>query len=147
MEPAMLTGMAAVTGSLTGAAASIATAWINEHSKSIRERAHLEIHKREVLYGDFITEASHLTADAFEHSLDSPEKLVKLFATMARIRLVASDAVVKVAEECCAAILELYARPNRTIGEIYDVTRSPEWNIFKNFSDVCRSDLKKFSFL
>jgi len=139
--------MAAVAGSLTGAAAAIATAWINEHSKTVRERAHVESHKREVLYGDFITEASHLTADAFGHSLESPEKLVKLFATMARIRLVASDAVVKAAEECCATLLELYARPNRAIGEIYVVTRSPEWDIFKNFSDVCRSDLKRYSFV
>jgi hypothetical protein len=32
--------------------------------------------KREILYGDFITEAAYLLADAFDHSLDRPETLV-----------------------------------------------------------------------
>jgi hypothetical protein len=30
------------------------------------------------LYGDFITEASQRLVDAFDHSLDKPETLVKL---------------------------------------------------------------------
>ena len=36
------------------------------------------------LYGDFITEASHLIADAFDHSLDQPKTLVKLYAILGR---------------------------------------------------------------
>jgi len=145
MDASVITGLAALLGSATGATAAITTAWINEHSKTVRERAHLETHKRETLYGDFITEASRLAADAYGHSLDNPEKLVKLFATMARIRLMASDAVVEAAEACCTSILELYAKPNHSVGEIYDIARSHEWDIFKHFSDVCRGELKKFT--
>ena len=90
-------------GSSDGASAAIATTWISQKSQTTRERAKWETRKRETLYGDFITEASHLAADAFDHSLDKPETLVKLYANLGRIRLVSSDAVLAAAEECCDA--------------------------------------------
>ncbi len=52
---------------MSGAAAAIATTWISQKSQTVRERAKWETRKRETLYGDFITEASRLIADAFDH--------------------------------------------------------------------------------
>ena len=97
--------MAAVLGSIAGGSAAIATTWISQKSQTNRERAKWETRKRETLYGDFITEASRLFADSLDHSLDNPETLVKLYATVGRIRLVSSDAVLAAAEECCDRIL------------------------------------------
>ena len=71
-------------GSVSGASAAIAATWISQKSQAIRERAKSETRKRETLYGDFITEASHLIADAFDHSLDQPKTLVKLYAILGR---------------------------------------------------------------
>ena len=132
-------------GSVTGASAAIATTWISQKSQTIRERAKWETRKRETLYGDFITEASHLIADAFDHSLDKPETLVKLYANLGRIRLVSSDAVLAAAEECCNRIVDLYARPNMTIDEIFTTMRSNELEFHKRFSDACRVELRKYS--
>jgi len=87
-----------VLGSVSGASAAIATTWISQKNQTVRERAKSETRKRETLYGDFITEASQRLADAFDHSLDEPEKLVKLYAILGRIRLVSSDAVLTAAE-------------------------------------------------
>ena len=130
---------------MSGASAAIATTWISQKSQTTRERAKWETRKRETLYGDFITEASHLAADAFDHSLDKPETLVKLYANLGRIRLVSSDAVLAAAEECCDRLVDLYAKPNRTMDEIYTTMRSDELEFFKRFSDACRVELRKYS--
>ena len=126
MDQNLITVMAAVLGSLSGASAAVATTWITQKSQTIRERAKSETRKRETLYGDFITEASQRLADAFDHSLDKPDTVVKLYAILGRIRLMSSDAVLTAAEECCDRVVDLYARPNRTMAEIFTTT---QWRV------------------
>ena len=132
-------------GSVSGASAAIATTWISQKSQTVRERAKWETRKRETVYGDFLTEASRLIADALDHYLDKPETLVRLYASLGRIRLVSSDAVLTAAEECCARIVDLYGRPNQTIDEILTTMRNNELEFFKRFSDACRAELRKYS--
>jgi hypothetical protein len=145
MDQNVITAMAGVLGSVSGASAAIATTWISQKSQTIRERAKSETRKRETLYGDFITEASQRLADAYDHSLDKPETLVKLYAILGRIRLVSSDAVLTAAEECCDRVVDLYAKPNRTIAEIFATLHSGEFEALKHFSDACRVELRKYS--
>jgi hypothetical protein len=145
MDQNLITAMAGVLGSVTGASAAIATTWIAQKNQTIRERAKSETRKREILYGDFITEASQRLANAFDHSLDSPETLVKLGAILGRIRLVSSDAVLTAAEECFDRIVELYAKPNRTMDELVTTLHNGEFEVLKQFSDACRVELRKYS--
>jgi len=145
MDQNLITAMAGVLGSVSGASAAIATTWISQKSQTIRERAKSETRKREILYGDFITEASQRLANAFDHSLDSPETLVKLGAILGRIRLFSSDAVLTAAEECFERIVELYAKPNRTIAEVFTTLHSGEFEFLRRFSDACRVELRKYS--
>ena len=145
MDQSLITAMAGVLGSVSGASAAIATTWISQKSQTIRERAKSETRKREILYGDFITEASQQLANAFDHSLDKPETLVKLYAILGRIRLVSSDAVLTAAEECCDRIIDLYAKPNRTMAEIFTTLHRGEFEFLKRFSDACRLELRKYS--
>ena len=145
MDSNLITALAGVLGAVSGASAAIATTWITQKNQTIRERAKSETRKREILYGDFITEASRLIADAFDHSLDTPETLVKLYANLGRIRLVSSDTVLTAAEECCDRILKLYAQPNRTMAEIFTGLHSGELEVFKHFSEACRVELRKYA--
>ncbi len=145
MEANLITALAGVLGSISGASGAIATTWISQKSQTIRERAKSETRKREILYGDFITEASQRLADAFDHSLDKPETLVKLYAILGRIRLVSSAAVLTAAEESCDRIIDLYAKPNRPMAEIFTTLRSGELEVFKHFSAACRVELQKYS--
>jgi hypothetical protein len=113
MNANVVTALAALLGSVAGASAAIATAWISQRSQTRRELAKSEMRKRETLYGEFITEAARLLSDAFDHTLDKPETLVKLYAILGRIRLVSSEAVFNAAEECSSRILDLrYAEPH-----------------------------------
>ena len=145
MEANLITALAGVLGSISGASGAIATTWISQKSQTIRERTKSETRKREILYGDFITEASQRLADAFDHSLDKPETLVKLYAILGRIRLVSSAAVLTAAEESCDRIIDLYAKPNRPMAEIFTTLRSGELEVFKHFSAACRVELQKYS--
>ncbi|HEV2714979.1 MAG TPA: hypothetical protein VGU64_06905 [Terriglobales bacterium] len=137
--------MAAVLGSVAGASAAIATTWISQRSQTRRELAKSEMRKRETLYGEFITEAARLLSDAFDHTLDEPETLVKLYAVLGRIRLISSEAVFNAAEECSNRILDVYAMPNRTVDELIVAIRSDEMAFLRKFSDACRVELRKFS--
>jgi len=126
MDANLITALAGVLGAVSGASAAIATTWITQKSQTIRERAKSETRKRETLYGDFITEASQRLADAFDHSLDKADTLVKLYAILGRIRLMSSDAVLTAAEECCDRVVDLYAKPNRPMAEIFEVVKKTE---------------------
>ena len=145
MDANLITALAGVLGSLSGASAAIATTWISQKSQTIRERAKSETRKRETLYGEFITEASQQLANAFDHSLDKPETLVKFGAILGRIRLVSSDGVLTAAEECFDRIVDLYAKPNRTVAEIFATLHSGEFEALKHFSDACRVELHRYS--
>jgi hypothetical protein len=145
MDANLITAFAGVLGSVTGASAAIATTWISQKNQTTRERAKWETRKRETLYGDFITEASQQLANAFDHSLDTPETLVRLGAILGRIRLVSSDAVLTGAEECFDRIVDLYVKPNRTIDQLVTTLHSGEFEVLKRFSDACRIELRKYS--
>src|SRR5260370_17399416 len=145
MNQNLITAMAGVLGSVSGASAAIATTWISQKSQTIRERAKSETRKREILYGDFITEALQQLANAFDHSLEKPETLVKLYAILGRIPLVSSDAVLTASEECFDRVLDLYAKPNRTMPEIFTTLHSGEFEFLKHFSDACRVELRRYS--
>src|SRR5260370_30343307 len=100
MNANLITAMAGVLGSVSGASAAIATTWITQKSQTIRERAKSETRKREILYGDFITEASQRLADAFDHSPDKPDTLVKLYSILCRIRPMSLHPLPTAAAEC-----------------------------------------------
>jgi hypothetical protein len=145
LDANLITALAGVLGAVSGASAAIATTWITQKNQTIRERAKSETRKREILYGDFITEASSLVADAFDHTLDNPETLVKLYGILGRIRLVSSEAVLVAAEECCERIVKLYAEPNRKIEELFTTLQGGEVEALKRFSDACRVELRRYS--
>src|SRR4030095_4307731 len=113
MDANLITALAGVLGAVSGASAAIATTWITQKNQTIRERAKSETRKREILYGDFITEASSLVADAFDHTLDNPETLVKLYGILGRIRLVSSEAVLVAAEEVSQSVVQFEPDPHR----------------------------------
>jgi len=56
MNANLITALAGILGSLSGASAAIATTWIAQKNQTVRERTKWETRKREALYGEFITE-------------------------------------------------------------------------------------------
>jgi hypothetical protein len=142
MEPAVLTASAAVLGSLTGASASLVTAWLSQRTQGRRAAVQAEVHKREVLYADFITECSKLYLDALEHSLERPEIFQPVYSLASRIRLVASDGVFEETENVLEAIVETYRAPNLTIEKLREMSLAELHDPLRRFAAACRLELE-----
>jgi hypothetical protein len=141
MEPAVVSALSAVLGSVVGGSASIASAWFTQHSQGRREVVRAEVSKRESLYADFIAECSRLVADALGHSLEQADILVKVYSLENRIRLVASEAVVEAAAHAIRRILELYFEPNVSKADLRTLTNGMKPDALKEFSAACRREL------
>lgn len=141
MDTTVVTAMAAAVGSLVGASASIATTWLTQRTQSTRATTEWNLHERESLYSEFITEASRLSANALDHSLEGPEQLAALYGILNRIRLLSSDDVLAKAEDCCKRIVELYRRPNLSADQLHAAYEANDLDVLKDFSVACRSEL------
>ena len=142
MDTTLLSVMAGVLGALVGASATIATAWITQKTLSKRELIRAEMDKREMLYGEFIGECSKLIIDSYGHALERPETLLPAYALLNRIRLSASDAVLREAEHLVRWITEQYFSPNLSHEDMRALAQSPETDPLKPFGEACRVELK-----
>ena len=141
MDVAWVGAMAGVLGSLVGGSASIATAWLTQRSQNVREIVRDEMHKREALYGEYVGECAKLLMDAFTHTLESPETLLRAYALINRIRLCASPAVLHEAERLMVRITDQYFANNLTVEELRRVARSTEADPMQPFGEACRAEL------
>jgi hypothetical protein len=142
MDSAIVPAMAGVLGSLVGGSATVATAWITQKAVNKRELMQLEMRKREALYGEFIAECAKLLMDAFTHTMDTPEKLLPLYAMLNRIRLSASQPVLAEAEHLLTRITDQYFSKNLTLDEIRDLARSEGADPLRTFGEACRAEFK-----
>lgn len=145
MDSTIIAGAAAILGSVVGAAATIVTAWTTQKTQASRSKIEARLRNCEALYGEFITEASQLTVDAFSHQLEQPSTFVRLYGILGRIRLVASDRVLASAEACGRQIVDLYAKPNMTIDQIRVALEQGQIDPIKEFSTVCRAELQEIA--
>ena len=144
MDTAVITGLAAVLGSLSGAVASIATTWMTQHAQKVRDRAHEEIRRREKLYGEFIARTFRLSADALDHDLEHPSTFSALHSILGRMQLVASAPVLETAEACSRFIVDQYANPTLPIERIYDTLRQFDHPL-KAFAVACRKEMEAYT--
>jgi len=145
MDSALITATAAGLGSLVGAAASIGTTWMAQRTETIRGYNEWRLREREVLYGEFITEASRLAVDAMLNSLERPDKLVTLYGILGRIRLMSGNEVLHKAEECLRRIVDLYERPNLTPEQLRNEFEANKLDPLKEFSAACRAELQELA--
>ena len=141
MDPAVVSALSAVLGSIVGGSASIATAWFTQKTQGQRELVRAEIKKREGLYAEFISECSKLAIDSLDHTLEHAETLVSAYALHNRIRLISSDAVVDAAGQAIRRILDSYFGPNITKEQLRELAISLKDDPLKVFSEACRAEL------
>ncbi len=141
MDSTIVPAVAAACGSLVGAAATIVTTWITQRTQIIRAEREERLRNHQTLYGEFITEASRLTVEAFGHTLERPDTFVTLYGITGRIRLVATDSVLDAAEACLRQIIDLYAKPNITVEQIRLAVERDRVDPIRDFSVACRKEL------
>jgi hypothetical protein len=97
---------------------------------------------RQELYGQFIDECARLLMDAFQHSLEKPETFVHVHALLNRIRLNATEPVLKEAEQLVLRITDQYFSSNLSVQEMHELTRSHDGDPLKAFGEACRAERK-----
>jgi len=141
MNPATITALAAIFGSLVGALGSSISTWIIQRHQDRRELLAKKIFHREQLYSDFISESAHELLDAMRHNMSDPKNLIPAYALLSRIRLSSSPDVLAAGEEVVKKIIGTYAKPNLTPEQIQSTAMNGE-DPLRNFSDICRAELE-----
>ena len=147
MDGGLSNGLAAIMGALVGGLASLASTWVSERSRHKRDLLQREITKRETTYSDFINHASKLYVTSATHNLDDDANLeselegaVSLYGIASRIRLFASDRVIKEAEAVLDLILIQFGAENISVQELR-AKKLNERDPLKAFSVSCRREL------
>ena len=149
MDSGISNGLAAILGALVGGLASLASAWVSERTRHRRDLLQREITKRETNYSDFIQQASKLYVASATHNVNDDdanleselEGAVSLYGIASRIRLFASDRVIKEAEAVLDLILIQFGAENISVEQLRE-KKLNERDPLKAFSVSCRSELQ-----
>jgi hypothetical protein len=142
MDPAIVSALAAVLGSLAGGSATVAAGWVTQRTQGRRELIQADIREREQLYSEFIGECSRLLIDALDHGIEEPQKLGKAYELLNRIRLLGSDAVLAEAERIVRRIAGQYFEPNITPEEMRALVNTVGSDPMRAFGETCRAELQ-----
>lgn len=142
MEATLVSALSGVRGSLVGGSTTVTTAWITPNTLHKRELLREQIQTREALYGEFIDECAKLLMDAFVHTLEKPETMLRAYARVNRVRLSASPAVLAEAENLLKRIAEQYFPGNATLEELRALTLSRNADPMKACGEACRGEIK-----
>jgi len=141
---AYLSAVAALIGTFVGGITSIATSWLGQqHQTKEQRRAHKQ-DELQALYRQFILDASKLYIDALEHNTTELPKLVDIYATINRMRVLSPPKVVAEADKALRMIIDTYANENATFSGIRQSISQGFPDPLRAFSQACHDELKMY---
>jgi hypothetical protein len=144
-EPAAyLSAVAALVGTFVGGITSIATSWLGQRRQTKEQRREHKQDELQALYKQFILEASKLYIDALEHNTTELPKLVDIYATINRMRVLSPPIVVAEADKALRMIVDTYAQENRTFSGIRQSISKGFPDPLRAFSQACHDELKMY---
>jgi len=142
MDAAIITAVAAVSGSIVGGLASFATTFFTQRNQAHRDFLSRDVAHREELYAQFIKEATNLYIDSLDKPLTNPTALIGMYSLVGRIRLTAGNKVLLAAEKVMETIVDSYNRPPINFADIYKSWRESHVDPLKEFTEACREERK-----
>jgi len=143
VETSITSALAALAGSAIGGLTSVAANWLNQRSQIRAQWVQHEKTRRQILYRDFIDEASKCYIDALQHNEADVSSLVGLYAKLSRMRVSSSRPVVQHAEVIARKILDTYLEPDRSFVELRDMAINGSIDLLQEFSDACRDEFEE----
>jgi hypothetical protein len=141
MNPAYISALSALFGSAIGALASLASTWLTQHHQDERRQRAQDNVRRERLFVEFIDLSSKAFVDALQQtSIQDPSHLVRLYASMGKLRLFASDRTIEAAERVMDGIIETYYSPELNTQKRPHVGGKSD--ILRDFAERCRAELQ-----
>jgi hypothetical protein len=146
MSGEVTSGLAAIMGALVGGLASLTSTWLGERSRQRRDLLQREIVKRETVYSQFIEQAAKLYVTSATHNVNDDERAVEgtveLYAVASRIRLFASEQVIKEAENVLDLIFTQYGADNISAEQLRTRAVEKSDDFLKAFSVIWRRELQ-----
>ena len=144
-EPtAYLSAVAALVGTFVGGITSIATSWLGQQRQTKEQRREHKQDELQALYKQFILEASKLYIDALEHDTTELPKLLDIYATINRMRVLSPPKVVAEADKALRTIIDTYAQENKTFSGIRQSISQGFPDPLRAFSQACHDELKMY---
>jgi hypothetical protein len=142
VNASIISALAALTGAAVGGLTSGIANWLNHRSQVRAQWILHEKTRRQILYRDFIEEASKCYIDALQHAEADIPGLVGLYAKLGRMRVQSSRPVVHRAEEVTRKILDTYLGPDRSFVELREMAIAGTIDLLHGFSDACHDEFE-----
>ena len=143
MDASIISALAALTGAAVGGLTSGIANWLNHRSQLRAQWLLHEKSRRQILYSDFIEEASKCYIDALQHDKADIPGLVSLYAKLSAMRAVSSKLVVHHAEDVARKILDTYLEPDKSFVELREMAIDGSIDLLQGFSDACHDEFEE----
>jgi hypothetical protein len=143
VDASIISALAALTGATVGGLTSGISNWLNHRSQLRAQWLLHEKNRRQILYRDFIEEASKCYIDALQHDEADIPGLVGLYAKLSRMRSLSSRPVIHQAEEVARKIMDTYLEPDRTFIQLREMAMDGSIDLLHNFSDACHDEFEE----
>ena len=140
MDTSIITALAALTGAAVGGLTSGIANWLNQRSEVRAQWILHEKSRRQILYRDFIEEASKCYIDALQHDKADIPGLIGVYAKLSAMRALSSKTVVQRAEDVARKILDTYLEPDKSFVELRQMVIDGTIDLLRGFSDACRDE-------
>ena len=146
MDTAYVSAISALAGSVIGGLTSGFTTWLSQRSQARAGMVAHDLARREDLIRDFIVAASKAYGDAIINSEPKMPEIVDLYAMVSRMRALGMGKTTACADIVMRSIVDTYYRPNRTVADLRELTRSGQgFDPLKDFSEAARQELHAFA--
>ena len=143
MDASIISALAALTGAAVGGLTSGIANWLNHRSQVRAQWLMHERSRRQILYRDFIEEASKCYVDALQHDEADIPGLVGLYAKLNRMRVQSSRLVVQRADEVTRKILDTYLEPDKDFVQLREMAVDGTIDLLQGFSDACHDEFEE----
>ena len=143
MDASVISALAALTGTAVGGLTSAFANWLNHRTQIRSQWLQHEKNRRQILYRDFIDEASKCYIDALQHGEADIAGLVGLYAKLGRMRVLSSKPVVQSADAICRKIMDAYLAPDKSFVELRDMANKGTFDLLQEFGIVCRQECEE----
>ena len=141
MNPAYLSVLSALAGSVIGGLISGVATWLSQRSQARAGEFTRRLSRRDDLYTDFIAAASKAYGEALVSNEPQIQELVALYGMLSMMRVISSPRIVASAEKIMNTTIDTYFAPNRTIRDLHEVIKSgKEMDPLKDFTEAVREE-------
>jgi hypothetical protein len=143
MDPSLISGVAALSGAAIGGLTSATAAWFTQRAIAKSQWLASETMRRQDVYREFIQVAAKCYIDALQHENPDIPSLVDLYAKISRMRVLSATDIVNCAEQVVQKILDTYAQPDKSFGELRNMARDHAIDLLHEFSRACRLEYER----